>query len=164
MRPGRTRLGLTRFAEAPRRETDLTIAAGATTRLEDVESSVHVDTYEFASNIALRRQVTWAMVGLFFLINVSVVGLLFYLGVSDRHAMEAAVAASSANGELVDKLLKNRLITPAVLISLIGGTVTEVGTVMFLIATYLFPKRDVRKRPAKSAAGRHAAKGSPRQG
>lgn len=88
---------------------------------------IHADTF-------VRCVMALAMIGLFFYLNMKVIGL-----VQDAFATDISLL----NSKIIPS--DKRLITENVFMSLIGATVVQVGVTLVAITGYLFPKNNVPK-------------------
>lgn len=107
--------------------------------LDSVARGICVEEAESLANIELRKRLAWAIITLTFVLNIFTIGFLSFLACADHRMIANAV---SADPKLAfDKNVGSvRLVTPQVLMSIVGATVVQVGASLFVITQYLFPK------------------------
>jgi len=83
------------------------------------------------------------------LLNIFVVAFIWHLASDDKALIERACTAHP--DQTLELARSNiRLVSPQVLMALVGATVVQVGTALVVITQYLFP-RQVSKRPKRRA-------------
>jgi hypothetical protein len=110
---------------------------GHPTSLKELQRKFVVDPVKWGT-FKLRRRYGYLLLLLFFLLNVAVVLLVWWLASFDIE-MVRRMAQRPRSLQVPEASL--RIVTPQVLMSLIGATVVQVGASMVIIVRYLFPER-----------------------
>lgn len=118
---------------------------GSAVDLKAIESQLKVDADEEGKHIdnRLRQHLAWTIIALMVLLNGFTVCFLWVLATADRRFLQSLI---DSNPNAAVDLAKSaiRLVTPQVLMALIGATVVQLGTALIVITQYLFPKTVTR--------------------
>lgn len=105
------------------------IAGGDRISLEEASQPVSVENRIALGEHEMRRNVAYAVIATFALLNLTVFALLTWFDSCDR----ALIVAGKLEPE-------RRLLSTELLMTIVGATTVQMGAIAYIVATYLFPK------------------------
>ena len=113
--------------------------ARATVNLSEVENQLGITVKEI-EDIKIRKSFAWFMMVLFFLLNLVALFLVFWFSHKDSKLFALILEQYGESITLTD-LPEIRVVTPEVMMSLLGATAVQVGASIYVMTNYLFPKQ-----------------------
>jgi hypothetical protein len=105
----------------------------------------------------LRHRLGWTIIILTFSLNFFTIAFITWLANKDQELIHQLIQADPQHASEAMRGIV-RLVTPGVVVSLVGATVVQVGAAMFVITQYLFPGETGRSTRRRSPRGSRSGK------